>query len=580
MARRRSPATARSARKPKTTWVAVRNGGLSMRRVFAALLFVCLFSLPALATRERVQGWCQDGGVAVVIPGTQGSGTQRFQQTYRSCTVTVYAAGTTTLSTIYSDAAGTAQANPFTATAAGRYFFYADGGRYDLRFSAGGIATPFTLGDFRIDNSTFNVTDYGALCDGTTNDYTAINRANTAATAQTNGGTVLIPSNVAGSCIINSSITFNSDVTLAFEGGGRISMASGTTATIAGTIQAPPAQQIFAGSGNIVVSPGRTSPFYVDWWGALGDGTAASASSNSTTIQNAITSVCGGTSTTTPVSQSTTGAHGALKFLPGVYVTTTDLIVPSACWADISGASGKGTYVFQITGGTSAAIQINGSECTACEAPPRTASNNDGEVYLHDISIGSTTGHALSLLRAYRTKLERINLFSADVASNYLDIDGVSTLVSDDIRVTGNEDFPYGQYAIFTNGTAFEQGLRGIYITVRDGPTAGDYNNSGEMWFNGAWVQAQQTQDAIYVDIPTADPINVYPIHIGSADLVVQANFAGVRANGQTLVLIDGATYIEGVSGTVDAIRVDSTQGNATTLESAAIFATDVIAPE
>src|SRR3990167_9692224 len=83
----RFPEMVLRGKRPKTTWVVARNGGLSMRRVFAALLFVCLFSLPSFATRERVQGWCQDGGTAVTIPGTQGSGTQRFQQSYRSCTV-------------------------------------------------------------------------------------------------------------------------------------------------------------------------------------------------------------------------------------------------------------------------------------------------------------------------------------------------------------------------------------------------------------------------------------------------------------------------------------------------------------
>src|SRR3990167_7640906 len=240
-----------------------------MRRIIVAVLFLCLYASPAFATREKIQGWCEQGVYAVTVPGTAGSGTKRFQQTYRSCTVTVYLVGTVTLATLYSDDAGTAQANPFTASSTGYWFAYIDGGRYDVRFSGGGIATPFTLGDFRVPNDVFDVTDFGAKCDGTTNDYTAIDRARTAATAQTNGGTVLIPSNVTGSCLINSSITFDQDVTLAFEGGGRISMASATTATINGSITAPPTH-IFTGSGNVRFgSAAAISYVYPQWFGAL-----------------------------------------------------------------------------------------------------------------------------------------------------------------------------------------------------------------------------------------------------------------------------------------------------------------------
>ena len=110
----------------------------------AALLFlVC----PAEA-RSKIQGWCQDGNTAVTIPGTQGSGSQRFQRSYPSCTVTVYSpAASLTLATIYADSAGTAKANPFTAASNGQWFFYIDESSCDTKFSGGGISSPFTLGD-------------------------------------------------------------------------------------------------------------------------------------------------------------------------------------------------------------------------------------------------------------------------------------------------------------------------------------------------------------------------------------------------------------------------------------------------
>jgi hypothetical protein len=51
-------------------------------------------------------------------------------------TITVYAADTTTASTIYSNPAGTiAKANPFTTDSLGRFTFYAATGLYDIKVS-------------------------------------------------------------------------------------------------------------------------------------------------------------------------------------------------------------------------------------------------------------------------------------------------------------------------------------------------------------------------------------------------------------------------------------------------------------
>lgn len=192
---------------------------------------------------ERVSGWSEDGGTSVVITGTPGSGTQRFQQSFRGATVTVYAAGTTTLSTIYDDdaASPTAKANPFTANATtGRWFFFAAPGVYDIKFSGGGITSPFTIGSVTIgaggtgvpsyafaslptsktqnagnlarvtnltrglwmDTGTLwfstqgrvcDVREFGAVGDGTTDDSTAIQAAIDAAATSTVRGTVWFP---------------------------------------------------------------------------------------------------------------------------------------------------------------------------------------------------------------------------------------------------------------------------------------------------------------------------------------------------------------------------------------------------
>jgi len=103
---------------------------------------------PTAPTTGRLFGWCQDGGFQVSVPGASAPSTNRFQRSFPNCTVTVYQAGTQSLATIFSDAASTAQANPFTANSAGRWFFYAaNNAAYDIRMSGGGIPAPFTLGD-------------------------------------------------------------------------------------------------------------------------------------------------------------------------------------------------------------------------------------------------------------------------------------------------------------------------------------------------------------------------------------------------------------------------------------------------
>lgn len=97
---------------------------------------------------QKVQGFTEQGNTTVVISSPGGTSTRKFQGSFPLCTITVFAAGTANLSTIYSDNSSTPLANPFTATSSGTWFFYAATGHYDVRFSGGGIPAPFTLGDF------------------------------------------------------------------------------------------------------------------------------------------------------------------------------------------------------------------------------------------------------------------------------------------------------------------------------------------------------------------------------------------------------------------------------------------------
>ena len=115
-----------------------------MRRAWIVLA-LSLCALPVQA-RQKTQGWCENGNQPVITGGVNS--TTRVQRSYSACTVTVYVAGTGTLALIYDDDAGTSKANPFTAAAEGSWYFYADTGRYDVRFSGTGITTPFTRGDY------------------------------------------------------------------------------------------------------------------------------------------------------------------------------------------------------------------------------------------------------------------------------------------------------------------------------------------------------------------------------------------------------------------------------------------------
>lgn len=114
-----------------------------MRRLFLLItLLVCSKSAFAIGRYDSI---CEQGNASVSIPGTVGSGAQKFQRSYPNCTITVYNANTTTLATIWSDFAMTPKPNPFTADSTGRFIFYAASANYDIRFSGAGITSPWVI---------------------------------------------------------------------------------------------------------------------------------------------------------------------------------------------------------------------------------------------------------------------------------------------------------------------------------------------------------------------------------------------------------------------------------------------------
>lgn len=97
---------------------------------------------------QKVQGYSEQGGHTVLTVGS--TSTTIVQESYPGSTVTVYEAGTLNLSNVASDGDGTPKANPFTVGDDAYWFFYADPGNYDVRFSGFGIDEPFTFGDIHI----------------------------------------------------------------------------------------------------------------------------------------------------------------------------------------------------------------------------------------------------------------------------------------------------------------------------------------------------------------------------------------------------------------------------------------------
>ncbi|HZM78500.1 MAG TPA: right-handed parallel beta-helix repeat-containing protein [Candidatus Limnocylindrales bacterium] len=151
---------------------------------------------------QKIQGFVEAGNTQLLITGAAGTIARKVQGSFPGATITVYvhasspsvldnaiaemvtvaASGSDiieeritmasafigdraapepnlVLAEIYSDDAGTVKANPFSTPQDGTWYFYAEDGRYDVRFSGGGIATPFTIGDLQA----FDVTRPGGI---------------------------------------------------------------------------------------------------------------------------------------------------------------------------------------------------------------------------------------------------------------------------------------------------------------------------------------------------------------------------------------------------------------------------------
>lgn len=113
-----------------------------MKKLLLSFVAVLYLTFPVLAQKVRVFD---------VVAQTQTirvqGGNVPVYRTFPSATVTVFETGTLTLASIWTNSSGsTPQANPFTANADATYGFFGTAGAVvDIRFSGGGITTPFTI---------------------------------------------------------------------------------------------------------------------------------------------------------------------------------------------------------------------------------------------------------------------------------------------------------------------------------------------------------------------------------------------------------------------------------------------------
>jgi hypothetical protein len=182
-----------------------------------------------------------------------------------SASVTVKTSPAGATATIYSDDGITTQSNPLTTDSNGEFTFYAADGEYTLTVSGTGITSrtigPIILHDPADSDDYMPSTDvsftqsgtgavagnvqdelrrvirpehFGAEGDGTTDDAAALVLANTKATGQSTGGEIRFQSGKTYK--VSSNVTFDSDVTLYFEDGARLTIDAGKTVTAPGAV--------------------------------------------------------------------------------------------------------------------------------------------------------------------------------------------------------------------------------------------------------------------------------------------------------------------------------------------------------
>jgi hypothetical protein len=252
-----------------------------MKRIAAVVLFWILVSVPAFA-RNHIFGNCDVGQRTVLVSGLNSS--TKVQESLPACQVTVYDAGTSSLSVLYSDVTGTSLGNPFCWTSAdGRWSAYTDSPDVDITFSPSSSCGTGSFSAYTILNYIggsgigSSIISLGAKCDGTTDDNSAF------VAASAIGGSFYLPEN--RTCYVGTNTTLPKSVSIVTNS-GKFSVASGKTLTIEGAVIAGPVQ-IFSGAGTVLLT-GPIPDLYPQWWGAKCDGATDDSAALTSTVNAAI----------------------------------------------------------------------------------------------------------------------------------------------------------------------------------------------------------------------------------------------------------------------------------------------------
>ena len=465
-------------------------------------------------------------------------------------TITVYEAGTSnvvgidTNYKIYSDEGTTELSNPFTADSTGKFGFYVQPGDYDIQISGTGVST-YKLQDVSIDKpQVYDILEYGAVGDGTTDDYTAFNTANT---ALTNGGVLFLPANTYR---IGTGIDFNSNIVLKFDEGAILKLDSGVTITINGGIDAG-LYQVFSGDGQVKFFPGSTDGVYPQWWGAkAGNSTDVTQLYDSTeAFQKAFNSYNG--------SLNSVDNNQQLKVLvpAGFYkVTSVALSAHSAFIGDgmykthIMCASETGESCFYFDGGGS----------------------YHGLILIRGISFQGTpsSGDLLNLQWLTQSQLEDCS-FSG--AGTYNSVDGngcylysLENTVIDDCTF-GSNNSGHGLSARYlssvsiSNSLFTENGNKGLYLVSMNG--AGLIINNSFFTSNGAEgirITDVNEGNIIISDIASISNVeNGINLYSNSAHINISNSIIANNGNGVNDTAVAGIVLSDSSASISDCIVTD-----------------------
>lgn len=393
-----------------------------------------------------------------------------------SCTLTssagtqtsvAYSMSAATPAAIFSDNAGTPKSNPFSVSATGYWFYYADNGSYANQYSGTAVQTTYTNAALPLSDPSNlpNAIRWNATL-GTT-----FAQQCTAATAAPN--TAIVVDTVAP-----VATGFTAACPVIFYPGGMIQPASGQTVTF--TVQSAGLSQIcdvsLGGSCTIL----GTNQVPVTWFGATG---AGNATADTAGVVAALASVCA-----SPSSISAYGSKG-INFPPATttsgYLISTH--IPMPCGSII--ISGSGRLAPIIYSGTGAAFDTNSQSYVTFNniflaSSTGTTANQVG-IHVNGASSSSNTKILYSYIAAFGTAPP------ASITGCGVQVDG------DNLQLEiGNTTFEVAGTGTCINGT-----VDGLNIHDNSG------GSGGGMLKTGWWLTIENSAGSANIKIDHNRPI-------------------------------------------------------------------------